>query len=87
MTSCRTLSGGYIIGVTPVPIPNTVVKPDRADDTGALRSGKVGHCQILSKKALCRVKSVKGLFFALNYGNSLLEMQTVERISRSVLWK
>ena len=58
-----TLSGGYIIGVTPVPIPNTVVKPDRADDTGALRSGKVGHCQILSKKALCRVKSTKGLFF------------------------
>ena len=26
-------SGDYIVGVTPVPIPNTVVKPFRADDT------------------------------------------------------
>ncbi len=25
--------GGYTAGVTPVPIPNTVVKPRRADDT------------------------------------------------------
>lgn len=28
-----TLSGGHIEGDTPVPIPNTVVKPLRADDT------------------------------------------------------
>ena len=27
------VSGGYIGGVTPVPIPNTAVKPSRADGT------------------------------------------------------
>ena len=27
------VSGGYIEGVTPVPIPNTEVKPSRADGT------------------------------------------------------
>ncbi len=27
------LSGGYVGGATPVPIPNTVVKPSRADGT------------------------------------------------------
>ena len=29
----QTSSGGYAEGVTPVPIPNTEVKPLRADDT------------------------------------------------------
>ena len=32
-------------GGPPVPIPNTVVKPTRADDTGALGLGKIGRCQ------------------------------------------
>ena len=31
-TSC-TVFGGYSVGVTPVPIPNTEVKPYCADDT------------------------------------------------------
>jgi hypothetical protein len=31
-TSC-TVFGGYSVGVTPVPIPNTEVKPYSADDT------------------------------------------------------
>ena len=32
-TSLHKKSGDYSIGVTPVPIPNTVVKPFSADDT------------------------------------------------------
>ena len=36
-------AGGYGGGVTPVPFPNTEVKPSRADDTAPLRRGKVGN--------------------------------------------
>ena len=32
-------------GGPPVPIPNTVVKPTRDDDTEALGFGKIGHRQ------------------------------------------
>ena len=32
--------GDHIIGVTPVPIPNTAVKPNGADDTGVFTLGK-----------------------------------------------
>ncbi len=32
------MSGGYAGGETPVPIPNTEVKPARADDTMTVRS-------------------------------------------------
>lgn len=32
--------GDYIRGVTPVPIPNTVVKPSGADDTGTSRESR-----------------------------------------------
>ena len=32
--------GDHIVGGTPVPIPNTVVKTNRADDTGACALGK-----------------------------------------------
>ena len=37
--------GGYCEGVTPVPFPNTEVKPFCADDTTPLRRGKVGRRQ------------------------------------------
>ena len=37
--------GGHSGSVTPVPIPNTEVKPSNADDTASLRCGKVGRCQ------------------------------------------
>src|SRR3990170_6621940 len=36
--SCHKVFGGYTGGVTPVPIPNTEVKPSRADDTMTERS-------------------------------------------------
>lgn len=38
--------------VTPVPIPNTVVKPHSADGTAASRGGRVGRLQINLIKAL-----------------------------------
>ena len=45
-------SGDFIDRVTPVPIPNTEVKPVGADDTASFRCGKVGRRRIynLSKK-------------------------------------
>ena len=39
------MPGDYGGGVTPVPFPNTEVKPSRADDTTFLKGGKVGHCR------------------------------------------
>jgi hypothetical protein len=39
-------SGDFIDRVTPVPIPNTEVKPVRADDTAPFRCGKVGRRRI-----------------------------------------
>ena len=38
--------GDYSGGVTPVPFPNTEVKPSYADDTALLKGGKVGHRQV-----------------------------------------
>jgi hypothetical protein len=38
-------SGGYIGGVPPVPIPNTAVKPSRADGTARFPCGRVGRCR------------------------------------------
>ena len=35
------LSGGYCVGVPPLPIPNREVKPDCADGT-AMQCGRVG---------------------------------------------
>jgi hypothetical protein len=39
-------SGDFVERVTPVPIPNTEVKPLRADDTAPFRCGKVGSRRI-----------------------------------------
>jgi hypothetical protein len=39
------LPGGYRGGGTPVPIPNTEVKPSNADGTASLRGGRVGRRQ------------------------------------------
>ena len=40
------LSGGYCVGVPPLPIPNREVKPDCADGT-AMQCGRVGSCLFL----------------------------------------
>src|SRR6476620_26564 len=55
-------SGGCIGRVTPVPIPNTAVKPTGADDTASFRCGKVGSRRIYFKKKPARLSS--GLFRA-----------------------
>src|SRR6266478_10004149 len=39
------VSGGYIGGDPPVPIPNTAVKPSRADGTARFPCGRVGRCR------------------------------------------
>ena len=39
------MPGDHSGGVTPVPIPNTEVKPSNADDTASRRGGKVGSRQ------------------------------------------
>ena len=39
-------SGDFVGRVTPVPIPNTEVKPTGADDTAPFRCGKVGSRRI-----------------------------------------
>ena len=43
--SSRPLAGGYGVGVTPVPFPNTAVKPHRADGTAGLSGGRVRRRQ------------------------------------------
>jgi hypothetical protein len=39
--------GGFSGGETPVPIPNTEVKPSSADGTSHVLSGRVGRCRDL----------------------------------------
>ena len=47
-------SGDFVGRVTPVPIPNTEVKPTGADDTASFRCGKVGSRRIYFTKSLFR---------------------------------
>jgi hypothetical protein len=42
--------GGYCVGATPVPIPNTEVKPYSAENTASNRCGKIGHCRDIVEK-------------------------------------
>ncbi len=42
----RIVSGGFGGGVTPVPIPNTAVKPTSADGTWGFPPGRVGRRRI-----------------------------------------
>jgi hypothetical protein len=50
ITASPQFSGDFVDRVTPVPIPNTVVKPVGADDTAAFSCGKVGSRRIYIKK-------------------------------------
>ena len=43
-------SGDSVGRVTPVPIPNTEVKPTGADDTASFRCGKVGSRRIYIRR-------------------------------------
>ena len=50
------LSGGYCVGVPPLPIPNREVKPDCADGT-AMQCGRVGSCLFLFWSPDCDERS------------------------------
>ncbi len=45
LISSNKFSGDDSIRATPVPIPNTAVKPNCGDDTWAVCLGKVAHLQ------------------------------------------
>ena len=47
-------SGDFVDRVTPVPIPNTAVKPVGADDTAAFSCGKVGSRRDYLRKSAQR---------------------------------
>jgi hypothetical protein len=47
-----TIPGGYSEGVTPVPIPNTAVKPFSADGTWAYALGEYVVARIKSKVSI-----------------------------------
>src|SRR5205807_7899725 len=47
---CDPVSGGDSGGETPVPIPNTAVKPSSADGTARSPCGRVGRRRIYSKQ-------------------------------------
>ena len=55
------LLGDHSGGGTPVPIPNTVVKPASADGTSSSGAGRVGRCQ--AKICKPRTNTVRGLLF------------------------
>jgi hypothetical protein len=57
-------SGDCIDRVTPVPIPNTVVKPVGADDTAAFSCGKVGSRRINMKEARSEMSGLFCVIFA-----------------------
>ena len=48
---CEQFSGDFVGRVTPVPIPNTEVKPAGADDTAVFNCGKVGSRRIYFKES------------------------------------
>ena len=63
--ACARFSGGYIGGVPPVPIPNTEVKPSRADGTARSPCGRVGRCRNFSPDAPPRfINAPRGVAFS-----------------------
>src|SRR5205814_7402384 len=62
-------SGGYIGGVPPVPIPNTAVKPSRADGTARFPCGRVGRCRNFSLTPRRSIKRRGASLFTLPVGD------------------
>src|SRR5438309_10001571 len=62
-TESPQLSGGFIGGVPPVPIPNTAVKPSRADGTARFPCGRVGRCRNFFPDAPPRLYAPRGVAF------------------------
>ena len=60
--SLKSVPGGFTGGATPVPIPNTEVKPSKADDTAAVRQWESRTLPGYNKGSL--VERSVGLFFS-----------------------
>ena len=59
----KRVPGGITGGATPVPIPNTEVKPSKADDTAAVRQWE--SRTLPGYKRPVRLKSLTGFFFMI----------------------
>src|SRR4051812_48884840 len=59
----RKVSGGFIGGAPPVPIPNTEVKPSRADGTARFPCGRVGRCRNIIETPRRPIPGRGALFF------------------------
>jgi hypothetical protein len=57
----KTVPGGITGGATPVPIPNTEVKPSKADDTAAVRQWE--SRTLPGYKRPVRLQNLAGFFF------------------------
>ena len=58
--------GDHGEGETPVPIPNTAVKPLIADGTAAIGCGRVGRCRVFVFIYFCKPHAARhGAFFLL----------------------
>jgi hypothetical protein len=60
----KDVPGGLTGGATPVPIPNTEVKPSKADDTAAVRQWE--SRTLPGYKRPVRLQNLTGLFFITN---------------------
>jgi predicted RNase H-like HicB family nuclease len=79
------VSGGHIAGVTPVPIPNTEVKPRRADDTARVTVWERRSLPGLNLKGPSRIVAA-GLF---SYGESMTPrvLPSVLVVLNSLYWR
>jgi hypothetical protein len=57
----KDVPGGFTGGATPVPIPNTEVKPSKADDTAAVRQWE--SRTLPGYKRPVRLQNLTGFFF------------------------
>ena len=64
-------SGGYSVGVPPLPIPNREVKPDSADGTAS--RGRVGSRQFLQKQVVVVLTIATCFLFILLITNLSLQ--------------
>ena len=81
------IPGGLAGGVTPVPIPNTVVTPSRADATAAARRGTVGRRRALDTRRSGAIRAAR--FFGLADTppvSSLVGMRTAGAVARPLQW-
>ena len=69
LSTIQRVPGGITGGATPVPIPNTEVKPSKADDTAAVRQRESRTLPGYKKGPL--VERSAGLFMCAQHGRDL----------------